>query len=468
MVAAMAATGLSLRAQPAGSSQAAGAQPGRPAGGRAAATPAATPPATPSATPAAAPATGPNPSCTLIVPARPLTARGLATPYQLTATNPAAGPCHEANPGQSAFVQAGVFDPATGRISVYNPLVTDAGTTPAAAPVRPALPPGAIVAIWFGFNGDVLTLQDTTNGSTLVASGCVGGLVTGQAVSPFGQVSYCNARPFFQAANSAVRRHLLIVPSPGRAADGLPCLTLRNFALIDQDQSDNVTAQYLVTSNGRTAIDTAATRQRLPVSTVLSNGSDNGLLTFFMDPALGCTPWLAPSLADGGAPVSALPLNEIQAAVYAGRGNSGPAALVPLNDPMTTVNGALSSRKTDAYRAGMDQSRLPGGQTPARYCVLMEQLQSTRLQQDVNLLIGQPSPDPAAASNLFTFLASRLQQSFVNLGCQHYGLTNDVTVTANGTGVAVAACFRYQARPLTPGRGNPQAGRAACPKPAPA
>src|ERR1700677_4483789 len=46
-----------------------------------------------------------NPNCTLIVPENPLSPRGLATPYLLTATDPAEGACHEANPGQTAFVQ---------------------------------------------------------------------------------------------------------------------------------------------------------------------------------------------------------------------------------------------------------------------------------------------------------------------------------------------------------------------------
>src|SRR6266852_5518613 len=77
--------------------------------------------------------------CTLIVPAQPLTAQGLATPYQLLATNPANGPCNEANKVQAAFVQGAVFDPATATISIYNPLVVDQGTQPAAAPVMPNL-----------------------------------------------------------------------------------------------------------------------------------------------------------------------------------------------------------------------------------------------------------------------------------------------------------------------------------------
>src|SRR3977135_987910 len=57
----------------------------------------------------------PNPNCSLIVPANPLSAQGLATPYQLVATDPTAGDCHETNTSQSAFVQAAVLDPATGQ-----------------------------------------------------------------------------------------------------------------------------------------------------------------------------------------------------------------------------------------------------------------------------------------------------------------------------------------------------------------
>ena len=54
-----------------------------------------------------------NLDCTLIVPANPLSAQGLATPYQLVATIPGKGPCHESNPDQMAFVQGAVLDPAT-------------------------------------------------------------------------------------------------------------------------------------------------------------------------------------------------------------------------------------------------------------------------------------------------------------------------------------------------------------------
>src|SRR5205814_10377828 len=60
-----------------------------------------------------------NTDCTLIVPAHPLTAQGLATPYQLIATDPHNGPCNESNKLQAAFVQGAIIDPVTGVISIY-------------------------------------------------------------------------------------------------------------------------------------------------------------------------------------------------------------------------------------------------------------------------------------------------------------------------------------------------------------
>ncbi len=92
----------------------------------------------------------PNPNCTLIVPPAPLTAQGLATPFELVSTNRHKGPCHEANDSQSAFVEATIVDPATGKLAIYRPLVVDRGTQPAAKPVVPTLPAGSVVGMWFG------------------------------------------------------------------------------------------------------------------------------------------------------------------------------------------------------------------------------------------------------------------------------------------------------------------------------
>ncbi|HLQ30832.1 MAG TPA: hypothetical protein VK140_16480, partial [Ktedonobacteraceae bacterium] len=193
-----------------------------------------------------------NGDCSLIVPANPLSAQGLATPYRLAATDAAKGPCNEGNAAQAAFVQGAVIDPATGNISIYNPLVIDKGTQPAIAPVVPMLPKGAIVGIWFGFNGNTLTLRDSNN--SLQDGHCVNGLPG----SIFGQVSYCNAAAFFQAANRAIQAGKLVPPALGKAKDGLPCPTTRDFSIVDQDQSDNVTTFYLITPSGKIAQDTKA------------------------------------------------------------------------------------------------------------------------------------------------------------------------------------------------------------------
>src|SRR5438034_10275312 len=129
------------------------------------------------------PPADPNPNCTLLVPANPLSAQGLATPYRLVATDRRKGACHEANDAQAAFVEASVLDPATGAVSVFHPLVVDAGRDAAIAPAAPKLPAGAVVGIWFGYNGDTLTLRDAP-----AAAKCVNGLNG----SLFGQFAYCN------------------------------------------------------------------------------------------------------------------------------------------------------------------------------------------------------------------------------------------------------------------------------------
>jgi hypothetical protein len=352
------------------------------------------------------PPADPDPNCTLVVPADPLSAQGLATPYQLRATDRRKGACHEANPDQAAFVEASVLDPATGAVSVFHPLVVDAGREPAITSAAPKLPAGAVVGIWFGYNGDTLTLRGAP-----AAAHCVNGL----GGSLFGQFAYCNAVAFFQAANAAITAKKLTVPAAQTGRDGKPCPTVRDFAVVDQDQSDNVISSYLVLRDGRTAPNTAANRARLGGrATVLTNGSDNGLVDNFVDPALGCTPWTAPDLADPGAMVSSVALNELAAAAW----TKQPVALVPTNDPMTLVNDRSSVAKTNLYRAGVNQPALAAGTFTGRsYCRNMVATALPRLRLDRRLLRAAPSPDPAAAPNLFVFLVQRLRSSFDLLGC---------------------------------------------------
>ena len=338
-----------------------------------------------------------NPNCTLVVPPAPTSARGLTTPYQLTATSAQAGACHEANPDQAAFVEAAILDTDTGALSTYRPLVIDAGDQPALAPVPVTIPQHAAVAVWFGFNGDTLTLTGPG------ASPCVNGL----RGSPFGQFAYCNAPAFFAAANAAIAAGKLAVPALGTGTDGLPCPTTRDFSVVDQDQSDNLTTTYRII-NGRMAQDTAATQRGKP----LGNGSDEGLLAAHIDPALGCQPFTAPDQTNGGQMTPGLALNELSASANQGAG----MALVPMSDPMTLVNGRASTEKTNLYRAGVDQPALPAGQNPGAYCAALQQVALARIRQDAALLSSAAAP-AAGSKNLLQFLTTRLQATLGTLGC---------------------------------------------------
>ncbi|HVU71190.1 MAG TPA: hypothetical protein VHD63_28945, partial [Ktedonobacteraceae bacterium] len=309
-------------------------------------------------------ATATNTSCTLIIPANPLTAQGLATPYQLASTNPGDGPCNEANVNQSAFVQADILDPATGKITTYEPLVVDQGTKPAVAPVVPTLPAHAVVGIWFGFNATILTLKNNArtrghggrgifvHARMDTRGGSQGNCVNGTPGSPFGQFAYCNAVNFFQAANAAIRAGRLKIPALGTASDGQPCPTTRSFSIVDMDQSDNVQTTYLITANGQTAQFSAANQAQLQNATRIGNPSDNALLTSFVDPALGCTPWTVPDLTNNNAPVATLATDELMAAAT----QQAPVALIPTGDEMVLVNDRISLSKTNLYRVGVDQA----------------------------------------------------------------------------------------------------------------
>jgi len=381
-----------------------------------------------------------NPNCSLIVPNNPLTAEGLATPYQLVATDPTAGDCHETNSDQSAFVQAAVIDPATGQISIYNPLVVDQGATPAMPPVIPTLPANGIVALWFGYNGDTLTLQGADG--VLAGASCV----NGANGANFGQFAYCNAPTFFRAAHRAIRRGQISIPPLGMAVDGRPCPTVRDFFAVDQDQSDNLPTSYLMTSDGM-AQKTQANISHYPDALTLGNPSDNRLVDVALDGALGCTPWKAADLADPGQMVPALPLNELQARAKQGF----PVALVPAGDPMVLSNGSRDLVKVNAYRRGVDQPPVAWSfqADTARYCRNMLRMAPARMMQDQALLMPDAahptrglSPDPGAADSLFTFLAQRFVASYDILGCESLLHVKDpVALTINADGITTGAAL---------------------------
>src|SRR5439155_17903246 len=138
---------------------------------------------------------------------------------------------------------------------------------------------------------------------------------------------------------------------------------------------------------------------------VLTNPSDNKLLVGFIDPALGCHPWMAPNLASPGHSTTTLPLNELQAAAH----QRSPVALIPAGDPMVLVNGKPDLKKLNLFRLGVDQPSVANldQASTVTFCRNLLRIAPPRLSLDAPLFKKAPSPDMAAATNLFTFLAQR-------------------------------------------------------------
>ncbi len=237
-------------------------------------------------------------NCTVSVPARPLTAQGLATPWEL------GDGCTWANGAtEGVFIDATILAP-NGKIQVYNPLVIDQGTQPEAAPAPPTIARGSQVILSVGFNGNALALV----GPGVRQGNCMDALGN----SLINQTPQCNAASFYRLANAEIARGLLKIPATGTGQDGQACQTTRDFALIDQDQSDNAVAHYLYNpATDQTSQDTAANQASFPGDTVESNGSDNGLLDSFVDPALGCKPFTAPNTTNPNGASAAQALNEL-------------------------------------------------------------------------------------------------------------------------------------------------------------
>ena len=104
-------------------------------------------------------------TCVINIAQNALSSNGLATPYTVTG-------CDQADVAVTSFIQGAVFDPAKKKISIYNPLLINAGTKPTFPPTPVNLPAGAVVALWFGSNAGAIAL--TGPGKT--QANCVDGL----------------------------------------------------------------------------------------------------------------------------------------------------------------------------------------------------------------------------------------------------------------------------------------------------
>jgi hypothetical protein len=360
-----------------------------------------------------------NTTCDIIVPADPLSAQGLATPYRLTGPNgttPAQSGCEMSNGAKlGAFVQATILDPATGSLSVYEPLVITQGTrpdTPGGQLSPPVLPAGAVVTIDFGFNGTNLVQVGATP-ATLADADCV----SGQAGSASGQAPSCNGASFFDAVRQAERKGLLKVPSPGTSnaivpsggdlGTGRSCPVISNFEVAGLYPGESVTTTYLLNPlTGQTAQNNSTFRGYIAGATLLHGNSANAVLDQYVDPILGCTPFEAPDLTNAKVPALSEALDKIAADAYPPKA----AALTPENDK-------------------------------AAYCQNLVDIQTPFLAANQKLLAAGQSPVTATADTLLTFLANDLGASFTSLGCQQFHLTNPVTLKRDSAGVAIAATF---------------------------
>ena len=389
-------------------------------------------------------------NCTLAVPKNPLTAKGLATPWQL------GDGCSMANAAtEGAFVEATIVSPA-GAVQVYNPLVITAGTTAAVTPTAPTIAPGSAVIIDVGFNGTNLALT----GPGVNEGRCIDAL--GQSL--IGQVSACNAVKFYKQVDAMIANGTLTVPPVGTSLDGQSCLVTRSFAVIDQDQSDNVDSTYLFNAaTGTTEQDTAANAAADTTATPVVNGSDDKLLDSFLDPANGCTPFTATDTTDAAGTSGSQALNELSAVKNA----PTTIAEIPVNDEMVLVDGNFSVAKDNVYRSLVDQGLLAQNvnttAVAADYCQNMTNLQPERNQLDMTRELNFGTPVAAVGDNLATFMGNRLSMSFVNLNCANFGLTNPVNVTLNGNGVAIAVSYNLTQQvakaPTSGTTVNPTAGQ---------
>jgi hypothetical protein len=364
--------------------------------------------------------------CQLIIPPLPLTYNGLITPYQLSP------PCDMKI--APSFVEAVILDLDTNSLSVYHPLVINAGTTPLVPPVTFNMPKNSLVGIWFGSNAVSISLSPLTSIQQGQCIYNIGGITSQDT---FGQFAHCNAISFFQKIKELILNKIPLnppIPDLGFASDGEPCLTTRDFALVDMDPSDNVVTTYLIDmATGKTAQNTFNNQNVNPQTVILKNGSDNLLLSN-LDIIMGCKPYQVPNIVDQNNPlnskISSMALDEIHAAVNQKKFY----AYIPKGDPMVRINNMPSLSKLNAYRQGIFQpvvNDLKMADT-TYFCAHMTNIQLPRLLKNKQNFILQPSPDQAIATNLYGFLLNRFSTSYTGLNCNILlDIQNPITLILN-------------------------------------
>ena len=365
--------------------------------------------------------------CLLTVPDDPLNT-GLFKPW-FVSTNPISElNCSQLIEGSEVFVEATIYDIDNKVFFVYYPLVIDDKTEPAVKPDSVYLPKKNIVVIHFGINGDTITLKSKNkDNKSLIDGKCVNGLPNG---SVFGQFAYCNGVHFFKTVNKDIQNNLLQIPPVLNSNLGDECPTTRSFSIVDQDQSDNVLSQYIVTEDLKIAQDIPANRNNLKVLKIISNGSDNRLLNIFVNPAIGCDSFTAPYLVDNNIQGSSVALNEIQANLIP---ITKTTALVPPFSPFVVDNNNEQSvLKTNLYRDGVNQPNIliVDNNDNINYCNQMANIAPNFFIKHKIAFLNTKSPAEDLANNLLNFLALRFENSWQELNCKKLiGIPSPIVTT---------------------------------------
>jgi len=327
------------------------------------------------------------------------------TPYELVGSG-----CDQALGANSRFVQAVIVNNVTGELLVYNPLIITQGAALLAHPAPINFTLGDhVVGLWFGSNSNYLTLTNDLGISN-------GRCNTGPQGSPFGQSGWCNADRFWMTVNLLIQRGNITVPQLGKAADGLPCPTLRDFFIVDMSPEDGVTTSYLVTNLNQVIQNTQNNQKMFSIKSELTNVGNNRLLTDFVNPAIGCDTILIPDGADPGVKRSSIVMNVIQAMLRQGT----PIALVPFNDPIVLTNGQPDLMKMNLYRAGVDEPQagaFGGDNDPTTYCTNYANIAIPRFKSLGTVLKNSKPPTPGF-NTLFDFMRNRSMTTWDRLTCQ--------------------------------------------------
>jgi hypothetical protein len=362
--------------------------------------------------------------CQIIIPPFPLTYNGLITPYQTNCDM-------RINP---SFVEAVILDLDTNSLNVYQPLIVNTELTPLVLPITFTMPKNYIVGLWFGSNANAITLTPL---SSIQQGLCVYNIGGTNSKDTFGQFAHCNGIAFFEKIKEIILKNIPLnppIPDLGIASDNEPCLTTRDFSLVDMDPSDNIITTYLIDmATGKTAQNTIINQNANPQAIVIKNGSDN-LLLATLDNIMGCKPYQVTNIVDPNNPItgkiSSMALDEIHAAIRQKKFY----AYIPKGDPMVRINNIPSLNKINAYRQGVFQpviNDLNMADTTS-FCAHYVNIQLPRLQKNKQLFIVEPSPDQLISTNLYGFLLNRFSTSYNGLNCNILlDIINPITLIMN-------------------------------------